>query len=88
MDRRTGAQHKLTKNNIIIFDIVIQPNLDSNTRTNEMQDITPMMKSPYELMIFLLCLELFHKNGEQRVEFLFVSSNTKVHIIALPIDQN
>ena len=37
-----------------------------------MQNITPMMKSPYELMIFLLCLELFNKNGEHWITFLYV----------------
>ena len=37
-----------------------------------MQNVTPMMKSPYELMIFLLCLELFNKNGKHRPKFVFV----------------
>ena len=88
MDRRTGAQHKLTKKYIITSDIVIQPNRDAITTTNKMKDMTPMMKSPYELMIFLLCLELLNKNGEPRVEFVLVSSNTKVQIIALPVYKN
>ena len=44
-----------------------------------------MMKSPYELMIFLLCLKLLNRNGERGVEFVFVSSNNKVQIIALPV---
>ena len=65
------------KKYIITFDIVIQPNRDTITITDKMQDITPMMKSPYELMIFLLCLELLNRNGEP--------SNTKVQIIALPV---
>ena len=38
--------------------------------TKKMQNITPMMKSPYELMIFLLCLELFHKNGAHRLKLI------------------
>ena len=53
-----------------------------------MQNITQMMKSPYELMMFLLCLRLLNKNSERRVELVFVSSNTKVQIIALPVYQN
>ena len=65
------------KKYIITFDIVIQPNRDTIAITHKMQDITPMMKSPYELMIFLLCLELLNRNGEP--------SNTKVQIIALPV---
>ena len=88
MDRSTGAQHKLMKKYMITFDIVIQPNRDTIAITDKMQDITPMMKSPYELMIFLLCLELLNRNGEPGVEFVFVSSNTKVQIIALPVKKS
>ena len=76
------------KKYIITSDIVIQPNRDTIAITDKMQNITPMMKSPYELMMFLLCLRLLNKNSERRVELVFVSSNTKVQIIALPVYQN
>ena len=37
-----------------------------------MQNITQMIKSPYEFMIFLLCFEVFNNDVEERVEFVFV----------------
>ena len=44
--------------------IIIKPNV-SDLAISKMQNITPIMKSPYKLMIFLLCLVLFKKNGEE-----------------------
>ena len=88
MDRRAGAQYEATKRYIITFDRVIQPNLDNIIRTDEMKDIAPMMKSPYESMMFLLCLEVFNKNGDLSVKFVFVSSNDNMQIIALLIHEN
>ena len=88
MDRRAGAQYEVTKRYIITFDRVIQPNLDDIIRTAEMKDVAPMMKSPYELMMFLLCLEVFNKNGDLSVKFVFVSSNVNMQIIALLIHEN
>ena len=46
-----------------------------------MKDVAPMMKSPYESMMFLLCLEVFNKNGDLSVKFVFVPSNVKMQII-------
>ena len=88
MDRRAGAQYEVTKRYIITFDRVIQPHLDKIIRTVEMKDVAPMMKSPYELTMFLLCLEVFNKNGDLSVKFVFVSSNVNMQIIALLIHEN
>ena len=46
-----------------------------------MKDVAPMMKSPYESMMFLLCLEVFNKNGDLSVKFVFVPSNVNMQII-------
>ena len=88
MDRRGEAQCEVTKRYIITFDRVIQPNLDSIIRTGEMKDVAPMMKSPYELRMFLLFLEVFNMNGDLGVKFVFVSSNVNLQIIALLIHEN
>ena len=52
------------------------------------KDVAPMMKSSYESMMFLLCLEVFNKNGDLSVKFVFVSSNDNMQIIALLIHEN
>ena len=88
VDRRGEAQCEVTKRYIITFDRVIQPNLDSIIRTGEMKDVAPMMKSPYELRMFLLFLEVFNMNGDLSVKFVFVSSNVNLQIIALLIHEN
>ena len=60
----------------------------SDLEISKMQNITPIMKSPYKLMIFLLCLVLLKNNIGLFTNvkgFIMTSINNKVHIIALPI---
>ena len=68
--------------------IIIKPNV-SDLAISKMQNITPIMKSPYKLMIFLLCLVLLKNNiglfTSDSKGFTTASINNKVYIIALPI---
>ncbi len=74
--RKTGAQQKVTKAYICAFDRVIQPTLDKFAMTQNMQNIAHMMKTPNELMTFLLCLKLF-KEGT-----IFLTRKTENYVSA------
>ena len=69
-------------------NIIIKPNV-SDLAISKMQNITPIMKSPYKLMIFLLCLVLLKNDiglfTSDNKGFTKTSINNKEHIIALPI---
>ena len=79
----TGVQQQRNTSSIII-----KPNV-SDLAISKMQNITPMMKSPYKLMIFLLCLVLL-KNSiglftSNSKGFTMATFNVKIRIIALPM---
>ena len=79
----TGVQQQRNTSSIII-----KPNV-SDLAISKMQNITPIMKSPYKLMIFLLCLVLLKNDiglfTSDNKGFTKTSINNKEHIIALPI---
>ena len=79
----TGKQQQRNTSSIII-----KPNV-SDLAISKMQNITPIMKSPYRLMTFLLCLVLLKNNigvfTSNSKGFTMASFNIKIHIIALPI---
>ena len=58
----------------------------SDLAISKMQNITPIMKSPYKLMIFLLCLVLLKNDiglfTSDSKGFTMTSINNKEHIIA------
>ena len=84
----TGTQQQRNTSSIII-----KPNV-SDLAMSKMQNITPIMKSPYKLMIFLLCLVLLKNDiglfTSDSKGYAMTFINNKVHIIALPIilDEN
>ena len=79
----TGVQQQRNTSSI-----TIKPKV-SDLAISKMQNITPIMKSPYKLMIFLLCLVLLKNDiglfTSDSKGFTMTSINNKVHIIALPI---
>ena len=63
-------------------DIVIIPNLKEIAKPPHTKEYNnPTMKIPFMLIMFLLCLEVFNKNGDLSVKFVFVPSNVNMQII-------
>ena len=71
MGRRTGKRQKWKKKYVAACDTVTKPNLDEIPSTNVVKIDKLIIKTPYKLKIFLLCLVLLNKAGEHRsvVEF-------------------